>query len=465
MTRLTRTLSALVLAGLIAGACAGSEETDERAATSSTTPTDRPSTTSSAPPPTTTSATTTTTTTLPDVVPLDLPGATALPDQDIMNLSVDLEPGTYLTSRLGTEIGITFDRSVSLGAHETGTIGFDADRFAGTVTAILRPEAVRGPRLDSTFTDEPTRVDVADALDTLIAGDEVDGALVGETVVDGRSTVIYDVAPPGDGPDEGDVDPAINFGTWEVTLDQTHRIWVIDQDGWTPIVVTAPTFDPEWLATTETVVASLHIGTPVPPEWALSDAPWLYGFFAIDVEPGRHPAAVLGGLEVDVPEPVGVPPYLAQRLTLHIGDPGNRGTVTLVAPDVEVDPASLVPILVLPGPTVENAAQLVALLDRAESLSPVDAPIEVLGTPATVHDFVAGEHEVALIVERASAWQGAGTFDLPPLTEGRVWTVDTERGPLLAVAYAEVGRAEPLARAIALAEHVLESATFIELDG
>jgi hypothetical protein len=384
---------------------------------------------------------------LPVVVPLDIDGAQPVPPSpiDFATPAVLLGPGTtYVTSRLGTEIGFQVQSPLTAGQHEVGLLGMDS---ADGVVFITQPLNVGGA-------PESTRPGQLDL-----------NALLDERIADERITVSDDSVFEVDG--HAGRRLRIESGTVQVgplPVGPGFSVWVIELDDWTPILIITESDDEAWLNEIDALAGSLRIGTPTTNPLVYSDEPWLFGRSApAPVGPIR--ANVLGGIELDVAENLGVETG-AEKLTVFLDGSGiEKPTVSIDVPGELLQPDALWPGLVRLG-SVDSVQQIIDTLTPFVSLTPVDTNVELLGSVATAYDYrrETDDPDLEMYTVRPTEWRDEESREMRQASEGRIWLADTENGPVVVITRAEIDAGTDRADAIAAAEAMISSMTPVSLD-
>ena len=383
---------------------------------------------------------------LPAVVPLDIDGAQPVPafPVDLATPAVPVEPGTtYVTARLGTEIGFQVQAPLTAGQHEVGLIGMDA---GDAVVFITQPLNVAG----APATSRPGQFDVNALLDERIADERVTVADDSPFEVDGRAGRRL----------------RIESGTMQVdgiTVGPDSSVWVIDLDDFTPILVITESDDDAWLAEIDALAQNLRIGTPTTNPLVYTDEPWLFGRTG-PAPAGPTRANVLGGIEVDLPENRLIETG-SDGITVVLDGAGVRKpTVSIEVPGDLLQPDALWPGFVRLG-AVESVQQIIDSLAPFVSLTPIDSAVELLGTPATAFDYrrETDDPDLEMYTVRPTEWRMESSREMNPASEGRIWLADTEDGPLVVITAAEIDAGTDLADSIAAAETMIRSMKPISL--
>ena len=383
---------------------------------------------------------------LPAVVPLDIDGAQPVPaiPVDFATPVVPVEPGTtYVTTRLGTEIGFQVQSPLTVGMHEVGLIGMDA---GDAVVFITQPLNVAG----APATSRPGQFDVNALLDERIADERVTVADDSPFEVDGRAGRRL----------------RIESGTMQVdgiTVGPDSSVWVIDLDDFTPILVITESDDDAWLAEIDALAQNLRIGTPTTNPLVYTDEPWLFGRTG-PAPAGPTRANVLGGIEVDLPENrlIGTG---SDGITVVLDGAGFiKPTVSIEVPGDLLQPDALWPGFVRLG-AVESVQQIIDSLAPFVSLTPIDTTVELLGSPATAFDYrrETDDPDLEMYTVRPTEWRMESSREMNPASEGRIWLADTEDGPLVVITAAELDAGTDLADSIAAAQTMIRSMKPISL--
>jgi hypothetical protein len=383
---------------------------------------------------------------LPAVVPLDIDGAQPVPafPVDLATPAVPVEPGTtYVTTRLGTEIGFQVQSPLTAGQHEVGVIGMDE---GDVVVFITQPLNVGG----APETSRPGQLDVNALLDERIADERITVADDSPFEVDGRAGRRL----------------RIESGTMQVdgiTVGPGFSVWVIDLDDFTPILVITESDDDAWLAEIDALAQNLRIGTPTTNPLVYTDEPWLFGRSG-PAPAGPTRANVLGGIEVDLPENRGIETG-SDGITVVLDGAGiSKPTVSIEVPGDLLQPDALWPGFVRLG-AVESVQQIIDSLAPFVSLTPIDSTVELLGSSATAFDYrrETDDPELEMYTVRPTEWRGESSREMFPASEGRIWLADTEDGPLVVITAAEIDAGTDLADSIAAAEPMIRSMKPISL--
>jgi hypothetical protein len=353
---------------LIAAACSSSSAVEQQPASSSTTMAEPTTTTTSQP---------TRIVPVADSAPLPIGGP--------------VEPGTYRTDLMGTEVGLTLDDTWELPIGEPGAfVLISQNQLGPTSEAVLliRPSGLADPAEAASEMMQPTMSGPPDDVDAwLAAAGELTVTRDETTTVAGVPARVIDlvVDPAGSASVPGGCGDPTNrcfqlasTGTsWlphlVVRTTESYRLWFVDQGNLAPILIfaVAQEGNEAWFAEADALVEGLAFGEPAPhPAPPPDGPPWEAGFSGV-VPAGVVVVPALDGIGFEMSEDRFI--EQDQNLIAIIS------TEESMAP---IPPLMLIGLATERGPepgTIMDAADFVAMVELSSTVTPLGDTIEVFG--------------------------------------------------------------------------------------
>lgn len=453
--RASLTLIALSLAGAACMAAPGNDVDGlEASQTSATDVVDNPQSTTTTTPVASTVA-------LPES---DAEFASGAPRLDLSHQSV--EGGTYLVDSLGTEFTITIPDGWWLGPNRAGLTALahpeSSQDLGDREVAFIRPTDMTYPLDPSRGTTEmASNFDIETWLSDLVDGVVVDGPVA--TRIGGEEALYFDVRISSEVSCVPSPDFCVIFATtrgiegvaFRKGID--YRVWWIDGGEFDPIavVVGAGLKGEEFFEQANVLLETLAFGEwaphPVPPGADL----WELGLPA-QAPGGTVEIPLAGGLQFELQRPR----YIFQ----------NQGLANFDLPEHNGDLMVFTAPETASGDSIDTAEDVAAAVDGKDGLVLTQVgTTEVAGFDTTVFELTNGPEKTRdgdfggqPLISFREGNSGDGFWHAPPL--GRMWIIESDRGVLMVVAES-LGRSQgDLDAIIDIAEPILASLQFIELE-
>ena len=365
-----RTLAATLALSLIAAACGSTTTAEDQ----------QPAVTS-----TTTAAQSSTTTTTQPARVIPVADSAALPTGG------PVEPGTYATDLMGTEVGLTLDAQWELPIGEPGAfVLISQNQLGPTSEAVLliRPTGLADPGQAAAEMSQPTMNGAPDDVDAwLAAAGELIVTRDEPTTVAGIPARVLDLVvdpsgtasvPGGCGDPTNRCFQLASTGTaWlphlVVRTTESYRLWFVDQGDFAPILIfaVAQEGNEQWFDEADALVEGLALGDPAPHPAPPPDGPaWEAGFSGV-VPAGVVVVPALDGIGFEMEEDRFI--EQDQNLLAIIS------TVESMAP---IPPLMLIGLATERGPEpgpIIDAADFVSLVELSAAVTPLEETIEVFG--------------------------------------------------------------------------------------
>lgn len=350
-----------------------------------------------------------------------------------------LEAGTYTTDSMYTSLTFTLDRPMRLIAERpTFTVLVDpsaVDLWDEPIVHLIRPRGL----VDPTHTSDgpPDWPPITDDWDFAAWFDAHPGLDVERSTVqiDDVSVDRFDVSFPPDsdtgwqcGPETRCIAPVLDYsGPFDLTSDDSTRLWVIPQESGAPILVHAAIGrTEEWGAfgeTADALVGSITLGPAAPVD--IPDDIWEAGLSAV-VPAGEVHFPILDGIRFDLPTETFV---RQDRNWSYITVPGDWD---FYEPNVEIAAA----MQTYDFERIESAEQLAGLLVEVADATRLPDQ-RLLGRRAAVVEMRGVQPGIPVFRHLAlpdEAHPDVGVWRTQDYVE--LWAVDTDAGVLIVTAEA-----------------------------